>query len=82
MGGLEKQDGTGNVSYDAPTIRRWSICEPKVANVRTRFRLEVVGPESKTARLVLSWGGTYGSVATACTEAREHGIGGSRACVT
>ncbi len=74
IGGLEKQDITGNVSYD-PLNHQHMIDTraAKVAGVANDVPLqEVDGPE--TGRLlVLSWGGTYGACATAATRARQQG---------
>ena len=63
IGSLEKQDGTGNVSYDPDNHEHMvKLRAQKVANaVNLIPDLEVTGPESGKL-LVLSWGGTLGGV--------------------
>jgi len=64
IGGLEKEDGTGNVNYDAQNHE--FMCrtrEDKIARIANSLPdQEVVGAESGKV-LILSWGGTYGSIA-------------------
>ncbi|MCC6508255.1 MAG: 2-oxoacid:acceptor oxidoreductase subunit alpha [Pirellulaceae bacterium] len=74
VGGLEKQDGTGNVSYDADNHQKMvNIRAQKVANVAEMIPpQEVYGPEQGEL-LVLSWGGTHGSCYTAVQSALESG---------
>ncbi len=74
LGGLEKEDGTGNVSYDPDNHQHMvETRAKKVANVANFISdLEVEGPESGT--LVLSWGGTYGACRTAVKECQAAGV--------
>ncbi len=74
VGGLEKQDGTGNVSYDADNHQKMvNIRAQKVANVAEMIPpQEVFGPEQGDL-LVLSWGGTHGACYTAVQNAQEAG---------
>ena len=74
IGGLEKQDLTGNVSYD-PLNHQHMIDTraKKVANVADDIPLqEVDGPDSGKL-LVLSWGGTYGACLSASRRVRAAG---------
>jgi len=66
IGGLEKQDGSGAVSYDPANHQRMvSLRARKVAQIADFIPpLAVEGPP-RGKLLVLSWGGTYGAVATA-----------------
>jgi 2-oxoglutarate ferredoxin oxidoreductase subunit alpha len=66
IGGLEKQDVTGNVSYDPENHEHMIHTRAqKVANVAKGYPPQKLdGPESGDL-LVLSWGGPYGSCATA-----------------
>ncbi len=75
VGGLEKQDGTGNVSYDAENHQRMMhIRAQKVANVASILPPQpVIGPQQGEL-LVLSWGGTYGACHTAVQQAIEAGV--------
>ena len=74
IGGLEKANITGNVSYDPVNHEKMCLLrEQKVANVADDIPLqEIDGPESGDL-LVLSWGGTYGSCATAVHTAQKSG---------
>ncbi len=74
VGGLEKQDGTGNVSYD-PDNHQYMVetRAKKVEMVAESIApVEVFGKSKGT--LVLSWGGTYGSCRTAVKESIDAGL--------
>lgn len=74
IGGLEKANITGNVSYDP--INHEKMCHlraQKVANVADDIPLqELDGPDTGDL-LVLSWGGPYGACATAVHTAQKAG---------
>jgi 2-oxoglutarate ferredoxin oxidoreductase subunit alpha len=74
IGGLEKQDVTGNVSYDAKNHHHMVVTRArKVANIAHMIPpTEVSGPESGEL-LVVGWGGTYGSITAACNRVRAGG---------
>jgi 2-oxoglutarate ferredoxin oxidoreductase subunit alpha len=74
IGGLEKADGTGNISYDPANHQRMSdLRQAKVEGIaRDIPELEAEG-DADARVLVLSWGGTYGTVRTACQELRRRG---------
>lgn len=74
IGGLEKQDGTGNVSYDPSNHEHMvRLRADKVRRIEDAIPpLEVFGDAD--GLLVVSWGGTYGSVRTAVEEARAQGL--------
>jgi 2-oxoglutarate ferredoxin oxidoreductase subunit alpha len=74
VGGLEKQDGTGNVSYDPENHEKMvHLRAEKVAGIAKVIPpQEVFGPESGDL-LVLSWGGTYGTCHTAVSRAIDGG---------
>ncbi len=74
IGGLEKQDITGNVNYEAANHQHMiNTRARKVALVADDIPLqEVTGPE-RGKLLVVSWGGTYGACATAVNDVRELG---------
>ena len=74
LGGLEKQDETGNVSYDPDNhdlmVR---LRARKVAGIAADIaELEVDDPDGASL-LVLGWGGTYGSIASAVRRLRKEG---------
>ncbi len=74
VGGLEKEDGTGNVCYDAENHEKMThLRQEKVMNIQRSIpELEVEGPESGDL-LVLGWGGTKGSITSGTARAREDG---------
>ncbi len=74
VGGLEKEDGTGNVSYDPANHQHMvNIRQQKVANIADDIPLqEVEGPDAGEL-LVLSWGGTYGACVTGVRQAQAKG---------
>jgi 2-oxoglutarate/2-oxoacid ferredoxin oxidoreductase subunit alpha len=74
IGGLEKADVTGNVSYDPDNhdlmVR---LRDRKVAGIAADIaELEVDDPDAASL-LVLSWGGTYGPVAAGVRRIRKDG---------
>lgn len=74
LGGLEKADGSGNVSYNPDNHDRMTrIRQRKIKNIADAIPLQQVeGPETGDL-LVISWGGTYGSVKSACAQVRKTG---------
>jgi 2-oxoglutarate ferredoxin oxidoreductase subunit alpha len=75
IGGLAKQDVTGDVSYDpANSERMIELRSEKVARIANGIPpAEVFGPESGDL-LVVGWGGTHGAITTAVEEAQEAGL--------
>lgn len=75
IGGLEKQDITGNVNYEPENHQHMTNTRAKkVENVATVIGpLEVEGPSSGDL-LVLSWGGTYGACKTAVETCLDQGL--------
>ncbi|RMG34482.1 MAG: 2-oxoacid:acceptor oxidoreductase subunit alpha [Planctomycetota bacterium] len=75
LGGLEKEDGTGNVCYDPQNHQRMTeIRAKKVALLADVIpEQDVHGPEQGDL-LVVSWGGTFGSVRTAVEQCQREGL--------
>ncbi|MCZ6671260.1 MAG: 2-oxoacid:acceptor oxidoreductase subunit alpha [Acidobacteria bacterium] len=74
IGGLEKQDLTGEVSYDPENHERMvQLRAEKVARIANDIPpAEVFGaPEGDL--LLVGWGGTYGAITSAVEEARKEG---------
>jgi 2-oxoglutarate ferredoxin oxidoreductase subunit alpha len=66
IGGLEKQDVTGNVSYDPANHQHMvNTRAAKVANIAGDIPPQKLDGPASGDLLVLSWGGTYGACATA-----------------
>lgn len=74
VGGLEKEDGTGNISYDPDNHQKMvNIRAQKVANAAKLLPpQQLIGPQSGDL-LVISWGGTYGACLTAVQQAQAEG---------
>lgn len=74
IGGIEKQNNTGNVSYDPANhdfmVRTRAEKIARIANFIPE--LEVEGPPEGDL-LVIGWGGTYGAITTAGEELRKMG---------
>jgi len=81
IGGLEKQDITGNVSYDPDNHQHMvKTRQAKVDKIADYIPLQKLdsGPE-KGKILILGWGSTYGSIKSACTELQQAGYSISHA---
>jgi 2-oxoglutarate ferredoxin oxidoreductase subunit alpha len=75
VGGLEKADGTGNISYDPDNHDLMTrLRAQKVAGIAGDIpELDVDDPDGDAKVLVLGWGGTYGPIAAACKRVRRGG---------
>ena len=75
IGGLTKQDGTGNVSYDADNHAKMiELRKQKIERIADTIQpVEVDGPDSGEL-LVLGWGGTKGSITAAVEQSRSEGM--------
>jgi len=75
VGGLEKADRTGNISYDPDNHDLMTrLRAHKVAGIAGDIpELEVDDPDGDASVLVLGWGGTYGPIAAGCRRVRANG---------
>jgi 2-oxoglutarate ferredoxin oxidoreductase subunit alpha len=75
IGGLEKADGTGNISYDPDNHDLMTrLRAQKVAGIAADIpELEVDDPDGDANVLVLGWGGTYGPIAAGVRRVRRAG---------
>jgi 2-oxoglutarate ferredoxin oxidoreductase subunit alpha len=75
IGGLSKEDGTGNVSYDPRNNERMvRLRAEKVARIAQDIpAVEVFGPD-RGDLLVVGWGGTHGAITSAVEDARADGL--------
>jgi len=75
IGGIEKADGSGNISYDPDNhdlmVRTRAAKIEGIAN--SIAPLEVDDPSGHAPLLVLGWGSTYGSIGAAVRRARREG---------
>ena len=80
IGGIEKEDGTGNISYDPDNHDQ--MVRTRAAKVQRASDvippLTVRGAETGDV-LLLGWGGTYGVITTAGIELRDRGLAVSTA---
>lgn len=75
IGGLEKEDITGNISYDAENHQHMvQTRQAKVDKIADYIPLQTLdsGPETGDV-LVLGWGSTYGAIKSAVTELQHQG---------
>lgn len=74
LGGLEKQDITGSVSYDPANHQHMvDLRARKVAGIAGDVPPQSVEGPKNGRLLVLGWGGTYGALATAVRQLWEQG---------
>jgi 2-oxoglutarate ferredoxin oxidoreductase subunit alpha len=75
IGGIEKQDVTGNINYEPVNHQHMTDTrKKKIDNIaQTIPALEVTGPADADL-LVIGWGGTYGSITTAVERSRKKGL--------
>lgn len=83
LGGIEKEDGTGNISYDPDNHQHMvETRAKKVANIAKNVPKQSIEiGEEKGDVLVLGWGSTYGAIKGAVTELIEEGKSVSHAHV-
>jgi 2-oxoglutarate/2-oxoacid ferredoxin oxidoreductase subunit alpha len=83
VGGIEKEDGTGNISYDPVNHEHMVHTRAKkVANIADNIPLQDIEVGEATGKvLVLGWGSTFGAIKAAVKELREEGHAVSHAHV-
>jgi 2-oxoglutarate ferredoxin oxidoreductase subunit alpha len=75
IGGIEKAEHSGDISYDPENHHRMTYLRKQRVDgmVQDVPDLEVSGPEEGDV-LVLGWGGTHGAITSACENARAKGL--------
>ncbi len=74
VGGLEKQDGTGNVSYDPLNHEKMTILrENKINGIANDIPDVAVDSDEGATTLVLGWGSTYASIVAGVRRVRKNG---------
>ncbi|MFL6250254.1 MAG: 2-oxoacid:acceptor oxidoreductase subunit alpha [Actinomycetes bacterium] len=74
IGGLEKADGTGNISYDPENHDRMiNLRAAKVAGIANDIPRLEVDHQDGSRLLVLGWGSTYGPIGAAMRRVRASG---------
>jgi 2-oxoglutarate/2-oxoacid ferredoxin oxidoreductase subunit alpha len=74
IGGIEGQENTGNVSYDPLNHERMSqLRAEKIQRIADFIPEQTVSGPTEGDILVISWGGTYGSVYSAVQQLQRQG---------
>lgn len=74
IGGLAKQDGTGNVSYDPHDHEHMNhILAEKIERIANRIPEQEILGEPSGDLLVVGWGSTYGAIRSAVRKAQKSG---------
>lgn len=81
IGGLEKQDVTGNVNYEPENHQHMiKIRQAKVDKVADYIPAQTIDSGAEKGKvLVLGWGSTYGAIKSACQELQAAGVSVSHA---
>jgi 2-oxoglutarate/2-oxoacid ferredoxin oxidoreductase subunit alpha len=76
IGGIEKEDPTGNISYDPVNHEHMvKTRAQKVANIADFIPEQSLDSgQDHGPLLILGWGSTYGTIKTACQELHNEGI--------
>ena len=75
IGGLEKQNITGNISYDAENHQAMvKIRQQKIDNIASYIPDQKLDSGLEKGKvLVIGWGSTYGAIKSACLELQQQG---------
>jgi 2-oxoglutarate ferredoxin oxidoreductase subunit alpha len=74
IGGLEKQDVTGTVTYDSQNHRRMvELRAAKIAGIANDVPAAEVHGDPGGDLLIVGWGSTYGAIVAAVRQARDEG---------
>jgi len=75
IGGLEKQDVTGNVSHDPENHQKMvELRQKKIDNITNDIPLAKVEGHQSGNLLVIGWGSTYGAIKTAFDDLQKDGF--------
>ncbi len=75
IGGLEKQDGSGVVTYDAENHRRMvGLRARKIDGIARDIPLAEVHGDENGELLIVGWGSTYGAITAAVRQSRDEGF--------
>ncbi|MEV0246450.1 2-oxoacid:acceptor oxidoreductase subunit alpha [Nocardia sp. NPDC050712] len=74
IGGLEKADGSGNISYEPANHELMvRLRQAKIDGIAVPD-LEVDDPDGDAELLILGWGSSYGPIGEACRRVRRRGV--------
>jgi len=75
IGGLEKQDGSGNISYDpANHATMTRLRAERIAGIQRELPAVAVDADEGAELLVLGWGSSYGAIRAAARRVRDRGL--------
>jgi 2-oxoglutarate ferredoxin oxidoreductase subunit alpha len=75
IGGIEKENITGNISYDPLNHETMTqLRAEKILRITNDIPIAEIDGEPEGDLLVVGWGGTYGSIRTACEKVRREGF--------
>jgi len=74
VGGIEKEDGTGNISYEPDNHERMvHLRAGKIAGIARDIPPVEISGDADAPLLVLGWGSTWGAITDACERVRLAG---------
>ena len=75
IGGIEKQDRTGNISYDPANHEKMvRLRAEKVAKIADRYKpIRLDSGPAEGELLIVGWGSTYGAIRTAALQLQQEG---------
>ena len=74
IGGIEKQDVTGNINYEPANHEHMvKTRQKKIDNIALAIPELAIAGDADADLLVVGWGGTYGSITTAVERVRRRG---------
>jgi len=74
IGGIEKEENTGNISYDPKNHQRMTdIRQQKIANIASDIPPTWLEGDEDGDLLIVGWGSTWGVITSAVKQAREEG---------
>ncbi|HEU4401063.1 MAG TPA: 2-oxoglutarate ferredoxin oxidoreductase subunit alpha, partial [Candidatus Polarisedimenticolia bacterium] len=80
IGGLEKEDGSGNVSYDPLNHEKMvHLRAEKIARIADDIPEQTIFGKDRGKVLVLGWGSTYGAITSAVEDLQRKGVSVSSA---
>ena len=74
IGGIEKEDGTGNISYE-PANHEFMVRlrAERIAKIADDIPEVIIDGDADSDLLVVGWGSTWGAIGTACDRIRAGG---------
>ena len=74
IGGIEKEDGTGNISYDSENHQRMvTIRDARIKKIADSYPPTTIEGDLDADLLVVSWGSTWGAITSAVGRMRRSG---------